>query len=462
MKQFDKILAALCFLLGAFILSSAFSVGAAAMVLLVGCSLVVLFILRQAEDNVFLRRIFLVGLLPRVALGTFIYLYDLYDFFGPDAKFYDFFGKTLIGIWNGTKIIAKSDYYGQRAMATSGAGWGMNYLVGSIYYIFGPNMLAAQFFFAVIGAAIAPLIYYYAYNIFDNRRVGKTAAVIVALFPAFIVWTAQMLKDGLVIFLLVVSLVAVFELQKRVNYKFVILLFFSLLGLVTLRFYVAYITTVAVFGSFIAGQSTSFKSTLQRIAGLVVLAAGLGYLGLYRTAGQDYEQYGSLERIQISREYLSKEGKSGYVADDNVSTAGGALAALPIGFLYLLLAPFPWQMSNFRQVVILPEMIVWWGMIPFIISGLLYTIKHRLRGAIGILVFTLLLTLGYSIFQGNVGTAYRQRTQIQVFLFIFVAVGYTIRQEKRENKEFTRLRSLQRIGQNVRARTQRFPPVPKT
>jgi len=34
-----------------------------------------------------------------------------------------------------------------------------------------------------------------------------------------------------------------------------------------------------------------------------------------------------------------------------------------------------------------------------------------------------------------VGTAYRQRTQIQVFLFMFIAVGWTLFQERREDKK---------------------------
>ena len=52
-----------------------------------------------------------------------------------------------------------------------------------------------------------------------------------------------------------------------------------------------------------------------------------------------------------------------------------------------------------------------------------------------ILIFTTMLTLAYSIYQGNVGTAYRQRAQLLVFYFIFVAVGYVLLREKREEKK---------------------------
>jgi hypothetical protein len=46
-----------------------------------------------------------------------------------------------------------------------------------------------------------------------------------------------------------------------------------------------------------------------------------------------------------------------------------------------------------------------------------------------------MLTLAYSVFQGNVGTAYRQRAQLLVFYFIFVAVGAVLLKEKREEKK---------------------------
>ena len=50
------------------------------------------------------------------------------------------------------------------------------------------------------------------------------------------------------------------------------------------------------------------------------------------------------------------------------------------------------------------------------------------------IIFTTMLTLAYSLFQGNVGTAYRQRSQLLVFYFIFVAVGAVILKERAEER----------------------------
>jgi hypothetical protein len=108
-----------------------------------------------------------------------------------------------------------------------------------------------------------------------------------------------------------------------------------------------------------------------------------------------------------------------------------------------LFAPFPWQLANLRQSITLPEMIIWWMSFPFLVLGLWFTLKYRLRQSLPILIFTFMLTLAYSIFQGNVGTAYRQRSQLLVFYFIFVSVGYVLTQERRENRRQQALLSKQ-------------------
>jgi hypothetical protein len=108
---------------------------------------------------------------------------------------------------------------------------------------------------------------------------------------------------------------------------------------------------------------------------------------------------------------------------------------MPLGMSYLLFAPFPWQLASLRQSITLPEMIVWWASFPLLVLGVWFTLSYRLRQALPILLFTTMLTFAYSIFQGNVGTAYRQRSQILVFYFIFVAVGAILLKERHEEAQ---------------------------
>ena len=146
-----------------------------------------------------------------------------------------------------------------------------------------------------------------------------------------------------------------------------------------------------------------------------------------------FERYANLKTIQMSRDDQASAG-SGFGKDVDVGTTEGALSVIPMGVVYLLFAPFPWQFQTLRQSITLPEMIIWWLAFPLLVLGLWYSIRHRLREVSPIVMFTTMLTLAYSLFQGNVGTAYRQRSQLLVFYFIFVAVGAIILKERAEDR----------------------------
>jgi hypothetical protein len=402
---------------------------------------------RYDGDHLFLLNIFFVAIIVRLGFGIFLHVFELRSFFGGDALTYDFLAVRLVEIWNGAPV-SSTDWLSQNAIRTSGPGWGMTYLTAGLYYIFGRNMLAVQSFCGFFGAATAPLSYVCAHQIFQNRRVAKVTAILVAVFPAFIIWSSQLLKDGMIIFLLVLVMTMVVRLQKQLTIGSVSILITALFGVLALRFYIFYMLVVAVAGSFVLGLGESVRSLVRGFLVLSIVGIGLTYLGVLRNASVEIDRFGSLESLQNSRNDLARSADSGYGAELDVSTAEGAISVIPLGVIYLMLAPFPWQMANFRQAITLPEVLIWWTILPFAIVGIVYTVRHKLRESIPILIFTLMLIIAYSIFQGNVGTAYRQRTQIQVFLFIFIAVGWSLMQERRENQKILRLTKLKAGGVN--------------
>ena len=407
---------------------------ASALLLVVVAAGIALSLFRHyAEEKEFITTLFLGALVVRLAFGMFVQVFDLVSFFGGDAVTFHNQGAVIADYWNG--LIDSRDWYYQWATSTTRPGWGMNYLVAGIYYVTGKNMLAAQSFCGVIGAATAPMVYFCAKKLFANNRVARFSALAIAFFPSFVIWSGQLLKDGVVIFLLVVAMTMVLQLQEKLSYAAVVALLIALGGIVTIRFYIFYMLAIAVAGSFVIGVSEKSTSIVRRSAILLMLGLGLTYFGVLRSANTDFEKYGDLDKIQLSRMDLARSADSGFNEDADVSTTEGALTTLPVGLAYLMLAPFPWQLGSLRQTITLPEVLVWWALIPFMISGIIFSVKSRLRTAFPILFFSATLTLAYSIFQGNVGTAYRQRTQIQVFLFIFIAVGWELWKEKREDRK---------------------------
>lgn len=452
----EKLIVIICVIVGIGVSLFLFPYGFLASLFCTVCSLIAFAILKRSkEENNFLLQIFLGALLVRILIATMVHVFGLYEFFGGDSITYDYRGFRLSEIWFGQAPIY--DELSQKVLSTDGSGWGMHYIVAFVYSIVGRNMLAVQYFSCVVGAATAPAIYICAHKIFNNIRVARITAFIVAFCPSLVIWSSQVLKDGFIIFLLVIIMVALLNLLEEFSYTSLLILIFSLFGIISLRFYIFYMVAVAVIGAFMIGVgSFNAQSIFRRLAAVFLVGLGITYLGILNRAAAEIDNIGNLEKLQSTRKAnataqsdISKEKGSGYGEDLDVSTPEGAISAIPIGFTYLMLAPFPWEIRNLRQAITLPEMLLWWASMPLLIMGLYYTIKYQLRSSIGILFFTFMLTVAYSIFQGNVGMAYRQRAQIQVFLFIFIAVGWTIMQEKRENRNYLRNLENQRLRQKL-------------
>jgi 4-amino-4-deoxy-L-arabinose transferase-like glycosyltransferase len=406
-------------------------VGAAAVLLAAGLGTLALLIIYQTGvDRRFLLQFFTIALLLRLAVGTLTFIFRLQEFFGGDALAYDEQGNILLRVWRGE--LSYNLLNGTLAGQTF---YGMPYLVASIYAVVGRNMLAVQFVNAVLGALTILPVYLCAQHIFENKRVARTSALLVTFFPSLVLWSAQGLKDAPIIFLLALAMLATLRLCRKLSLGYIVLLVGAMLGLLSMRFYIFYMVAAAAAGAFVIGQrSITIRSFAQQFIVIICVGLMLVQFGVLRSATQQYETFGSLEAINRSRLDLTRSAESGFGKDVDVSTTSGALSAIPLGLLYLLFAPFPWQVVNLRQLITLPEMLAWWGSFPLLVLGLWFTLKYRLRPALPILLFTTMLTLGYSIFQGNVGTAYRQRAQLLIFYFMFVAVGYVLLKERNEER----------------------------
>jgi 4-amino-4-deoxy-L-arabinose transferase-like glycosyltransferase len=381
----------------------------------------------------YLLKLFLFALLARVLIATAIFVFNGQDFFGGDAWTYDHFGALQMAGWTGDRSAQTNvDWFVGTGFASS---WGMLYIVAGIYSIIGRNMLAIQLLNAVLGAATAPIIFLCAEHVFNNRKVARVAGLAVAFYPSLVLWSSQGLKDGPTVFFLALSILATLRLGHKLTLRYLAILLVSLVGVLAFRFYIFYMMVAAIIGAYVIGMKAFTAQSMARQF-IVVLVIGLSftYFGVTRYATAQFEQFGNLEQLNRSRQDLATSAKSGFGRDVDVSTTSGALSTIPTGLVYLLFAPFPWQLGSLRQSLTLPEMVVWWAAFPLLILGAWFSIRYRLRQMAPILIFTSMLTLAYSVFQGNVGTAYRQRGQILVFYFIFVAVGSVLVKEKRDQR----------------------------
>ena len=377
-------------------------------------------------EAAFLSNVYMATLVMRMALAVFLNAYSgqttFANMFWGDSSTYDHGGWVMSMRWGGDVMLNR--YTEGRV-----SGWGFFYFVGALYYVFGRNQLLVQFVNGTIGALTVVVIYAIAKQLFDVE-VAQWAARFMAFFPQVVFWSGAIYKDPAVMFCIAVCMYAVLKLSVKLSLRHVGLFVAAALVLMSLRFYVFYFVAFATLSTFVLAQRRGVMASVASY--IVVFAVFLGAFAFAasRETLEQQKSYLSFERLQITRTDQAMWGQSALEQAD-VSTPQGALAALPTGLVYLLFAPFPWALRGIRQMLTLPETLVWYALWPALIRGLMQTFRHRVRQALPILVFAASLTIAYAVFQGNVGTAYRQRTQVTMFYFIFMAAGLVHRRRMR-------------------------------
>jgi 4-amino-4-deoxy-L-arabinose transferase-like glycosyltransferase len=343
--------------------------------------------------------------------------------FWGDSGTYDIGGYGLALVWQGTAV-------GAPDVTQAVSGYGFFYFVGAIYFVFGRNQLLVQFLNGTIGALTVVVMYGLAGRLF-GVLVAKRVGLLMAFFPGMMFWSAGMYKDPAILLCIAVAMYSVVRLRETPSPAMLLLYLGAVMVLVALRFYIAYFVMFATLTSFVFSRRSSL---LPRILsyGLVVAGLSLAFTFVVRQeALEQQNSYLTFERIQVTRTDQANLGQSAFGREFDVSTPIGALRALPVGLTYLLFAPFPWAVAGTRQALVLPEMLVWYGLMPAFAAGLVLAVRRQLGDVLPILVFAVTLTLAYALMQGNIGTAYRQRMQVTMFFFLFMGVGLVERSKRK-------------------------------
>ncbi len=385
-------------------------------------NLTVLLILRKRYDRELYRAVaisYSVTVLLRYGIAFYLWLNHMDSRFSltfwGDSETYDFLGAAVAEGW--ARGYSTNSW---EATVEGKVNSGFIYFVACIYYLFGRNVLLVQLLNGIIGSLTSIVILEIGLLLYD-RQVAKTAMLLTAFFPQMIFWSTALYKDPAVMLCIAVAMLAVLRLRHRLSLSWILLYVASTGALVWLRFYIFYALAAATAAALVMSQR---RGVMFGLVSRMVLVSAVIVLLLFTPVGQEVlmqSRYLDLEQLSVSRVDLARAG-SGFGSATDVSSLQGVLSILPLGVAYLLFAPFPWMVSGLRQALALPDILVWYALVPALVRGIAAT-RHRLARTMPILVFTSALTLAYGAFLGNVGTAYRQRTQIMMFYFLFIADG---------------------------------------
>jgi 4-amino-4-deoxy-L-arabinose transferase-like glycosyltransferase len=305
---------------------------------------------------------------------------------------------------------------------------GFHYLAGLFFFVTGASarlpLAAMNCFF---GALTVVFVYRIAISLF-SRWTAARAGWVACFFPSLIIWSAQTLKEPVVIFLEALALYACVNLKlEGFSVKYILICVAAIVLLPPFRFYAAYLTALVAILALALPRISKGKSSIH--SGLIVaaligaLVVSSGYLARNEAV---VERFTQLKGIATFKRNVAIGQGSGVENNYDLNTASGFSMALVIGGAHLLLAPFPWQLSggSLRMLLTTPEMAVWWWLVFVgLIPGLWHICKTRLADVQPMLFFILGLGLLYSMLFGNVGLIFRQRAQLLPWLLIIAVVG---------------------------------------
>jgi hypothetical protein len=373
-------------------------------------------------------RLLLIAMLVRFAGSLAFYGGGLVDIFRDEDAGGWWGGVTLYQEWRQRNLVLfdlPSELWA--AFLNPLGNFGYYYLLGTLFFLVDMHSrLSAAVLNNFFGALTVVLAYRIAGILFSDwvaRRVGWWSC----LMPSLVMWSAQTLKEPVVIFLETGAMYCC--LRMKVSRRRLVPLVGCALYvflLVAFRFYAAYLAGAAVILALSMPILNRGRSTW--VAGLIVgsalvaLLVGSGLLAQHEVV---FEKY-SLAQLQAMRDYTARNTGSGVVLDYDLSTVSGFATSSLVGWAHLLLAPFPWQLgtASLRMLLVLPDAVLWWWLFFVgIVPGFRIAVRSRFVEIQPILFFLLALGTLYSITFSNVGLVYRYRAQLMPWLLIFAMVG---------------------------------------
>jgi hypothetical protein len=310
---------------------------------------------------------------------------------------------------------------------------GYYYLLALMYCFIEPSRLPAAALNCFFGAFAIVFAYRTAASLFSTlvaRRVG----IWLCIFPSMIIWSAQTVKEPVVILLETVAVYGCVRLrQVRFSLPHLVMTLICIVFLIPFRFYAAYLAAAALVASSLFPASGRGGFNIGAKLGAVAICSFFvttGILAHHESEARDWD----LERFQNVRSYVARTTGSGFDAELDVRTPGGFGLSLLIGAAHLLLAPFPWQLASgsARMLMVAPEMVYWWWLVfAGVLPGLRFSLRHRLNDVLPLLAILIGFGLLYSVTFSNVGLIYRQRAQLMPWLLTFAAVGLEQRRQRR-------------------------------
>ena len=358
-------------------------------------------------------------------------------------------------------------------------------LIAFVYFFTVPKMLIGVLFAAFLGAITAVLVFLMVKELGGSGKQSFLTGLVTNFYASYMFYGSLLLRDIIIIPLAVFGLWLIIRMAKRFLWVDFFLLYLVLAAEFQLRIYIGY----AVLLSFVVCFVFLSVFTLKRkiiyaliiipILGFLPQISGYGYYGsnfleqylnpktvalyqnLYNPASplslspsvpSSSSSQVALQELQkkvrpsapvvkpasgypvISPQPVSKGLDSSFVVNIDKRSPVTFVVSYLKYFCYILLGPFPWQMSSPRQYFAFLETIPWYFLLFFVAKGILGSLKSKNRLIIPLLVFGLSALVALAVYVSNFGIITRIRIPAFISLLCLAPLAFIKKGEEKQKK----------------------------
>jgi len=363
--------------------------------------------------------LFLSAALIRVVAVLVLHGYSLSigqgGFFFLDDRGYDRQAWWLAQQW-------RAGHFPNPISASSGLGTlhiGYPLFVASIYYLVGHNLLAAKLLNAPFSAMVPVFIYLIGHRLF-NKKVAWVSAVLIMIYPNFLIWSGSLLKDTLLTFSIPMVIFYTLRWRERKKAMNLGLIALGLILTLAIRGFMGFLLGLAVFIYLWMTSPRKRKYSYATISLMLILFLFYFIPSALRTP------------ITIGKTYLQAYSHSltGLASASGLGkflSAGweGKVMFLAKGTLLTFLDPFAWifegSYSPYR--LLYPGMWMWYFLIPYTSFGGYLLIRRKGKESFLMLGPILAVIVTYILIYGGAGV--RQRIMNMPVFLLLAGLGFT-------------------------------------
>lgn len=319
---------------------------------------------------------------------------------GGDYMVYEAQAKLIVRLWGLDGI----QYISSEQMDDIGKTTFPQNLFALVFYINdGPTSVGCTAIVALLACLTALNFYQLALLLGANRIRAYQIMGALLFSPGFVLYTSDMFKDGIVLFLVLGVLGSSLRISRHFELRHAIFGGLCILALWHVRFYLIFLTVGPLIVGLVGMRSRT--SARPMIMAICLLTAGIAVASYTSVLGNAADTATNAFGHATSEEVLTSNAVGGSAV---VVQGTGPVAAL-IRLIYTLFAPFPWQGGSIALQIGKLETIAWYYvMYRACLAARRLWREDRLL-LLMLLTFIVPVIFMYSTIMTNVGLIFRER-----------------------------------------------------